>query len=219
MSIQRRNPRLDEFYERYLHDEDTAQFIKDVTGVYFPASLARIAEFGGRMSRRAAVLALGFLGDFQVNRVLGNCLTDTDRGVRTMAETAIRAIWCRDGNLEHQDLLHEVVLLNTQKQYDDALHKVNQLLAEASWFAEAYNQRAVALFCSKRYAESIEDCRQTLELNPYHFGAAAGMGQCYLQLGNKVAALESFRRALKLNSGLEGVRAQVVYLQRLLKNR
>jgi tetratricopeptide (TPR) repeat protein len=219
LSFQRRPPRLDEFYERYLEEEDTAQFIKNVSGSYLPATLARIAELGGRMSRRAAVLALGFLGDFQVNRVLGNCLADSDRGVRMMAENAIRAVWCRDGNSEHQSLLQEVIQLNTQQQYDDALHKVNQLLAEASWFAEAYNQRAVALFCGKRYAESIEDCRQTLELNPYHFGAAAGMGQCYLQLGNKVAALESFRRALKLNSNLEGVRAQVVYLQRLLKNR
>ena len=64
---------------------------------------------------------------------------------------------------------------------------------------------------------SIRDCRQSLEINPYHFPAATGMGKCYLQLGDRVAALEAFRRALRLNPGLEDVRAHVVYLQRALK--
>jgi cytochrome c-type biogenesis protein CcmH/NrfG len=43
------------------------------------------------------------------------------------------------------------------------------------------------------------------------------MGQCYLQLGDRAAALEAFRRALKLNPNLEGVRATVTYLERALK--
>jgi hypothetical protein len=34
---------------------------------------------------------------------------------------------------------------------------------------------------------------------------------------NPIAALEAFRRALRLNPGLEEVRAQVVRLQRSLK--
>ena len=64
---------------------------------------------------------------------------------------------------------------------------------------------------------AIRDCHQALEINPYHFTAAAGMGQCYLLQDNPVAALEAFRRALRLNPGMEEVRAQVVRLQRSLK--
>jgi cytochrome c-type biogenesis protein CcmH/NrfG len=45
------------------------------------------------------------------------------------------------------------------------------------------------------------------------------MGQCYLQLGNYDAALESFRRALRLNPNLEGVRASVTYLERARKGK
>jgi len=45
----------------------------------------------------------------------------------------------------------------------------------------------------------------------------AGLGQCYLQLGNQLWALESFRRALELNPDLEGIRAQVNALERRLK--
>ena len=70
---------------------------------------------------------------------------------------------------------------------------------------------------SERCNAAIRDCHQALEINPYHFTAAAGMGQCYLLQDNPVAALEAFRRALRLNPGLEEVRTQVVRLQRSRK--
>jgi hypothetical protein len=38
-----------------------------------------------------------------------------------------------------------------------------------------------------------------------------------LQLGQRAEALDSFRQALELNPNLEGVRAQVQYLQRTQK--
>ena len=44
---------------------------------------------------------------------------------------------------------------------------------------QGYNRRATVLFLLGRYQESIEDCQLVLELNPYHFGAASGMGMCY----------------------------------------
>jgi hypothetical protein len=30
----------------------------------------------------------------------------------------------------------------------------------------------------RRFEDSITDCRRVLRLNPYHFGAASGMGLC-----------------------------------------
>ncbi len=43
------------------------------------------------------------------------------------------------------------------------------------------------------------------------------MGRAYLELGNPVSALESFRRALRLNPDLEGVRAQANRLAKLVE--
>ena len=48
------------------------------------------------------------------------------------------------------------------------------------------------------YEQSIHDCRQTLEINPYHFGAAAGMGQCYLRTGIKRPHCRPFDARLTL---------------------
>ena len=44
---------------------------------------------------------------------------------------------------------------------------------------QGYNKRATVLFLLQRYQESIQDCQLVLDLNPYHFAAASGMGMCY----------------------------------------
>ncbi len=44
-----------------------------------------------------------------------------------------------------------------------------------------------------------------LKLNPHHFGALAGLGQCYLQQRKNKAALKAFRAAMRINPNLDGV--------------
>jgi tetratricopeptide (TPR) repeat protein len=212
-----RHPVLRELYEQFLADEDAAAFVHRVGRRYTTATLERLVQYGSRLDRRAAVLALGYLGNYESNGTLGRALCDADRGVRLLAENAIRSVWVRAGTERQRREINSVIALNTAADYENAYHRVNRLLDEAPWFAEAWNQRAIAGYCTARYEQSIRDCQQALELNPYHFGAAAGMGQCYLKLGVRSMALEAFRRALKLNPNLEGVRANVAYLERLMK--
>jgi len=214
-----RRPILHRFYRRFLDEEDSAAFIKAVSQNYTTASLERLAEDGSRTSRRAAVLALGFIGSYESNAVVGRALCDSDRGVRMLAENGIRQIWCRAGNEVQRRQLGVVIHLNVSKQYEEAIDKASELIEQAPWFAEVWNQRAVAHYKTGHRKESIRDCHQALEINPYHFGAAAGMGQCYLEMHDTAAALECFRRALRLNPDLEGVRAQVVHLQRTIEGR
>lgn len=212
-----RTPVINDFYEQYLRGQDQAAFAKQVAEKYGIPTLERLAASGERMSRRAAVFALGLLSDYDSNAVVGRSLNDNDRGVRTLADHAIRSLWIRCGSPAERKKLNQLVRLNAAQRYEEAIQAANLLVDRAPWLAEVWNQRAVAFYSTARYHEAINDCVQALELNPYHFGAAAGMGQCYLQLSDRPAALETFRRALRLNPGLEGVRAQVVYLQRTLK--
>ena len=214
-----RRPVLTELYDQYLADRDHAAFVHRVAQRYNTATLERLTLHRSRWARRAAVLALGAIGDYASNNVLGHALIDSDRGVRGLAETSIRAVWCRDGNWSQQQQLTRIIALNAAEKHDAARVAANKLIEENERLAEAWNQRAIAQFAVGRFAESITDCRRTLELNPFHFGAAAGLGQCLLQLGEQQAALDNFRHALKINPGLEGVRANVVYLQKVLKKK
>lgn len=210
-------PVLDSLYREFLLQEDTASFIRKVALRYTPATLERLATHGTTTSRRGAILALGFVGDYESNPVLGRALVDRDRGVRMLAENGIRAVWCRAGSEIQRQQLETIIRLNQSEQHQDALRRATSLIHNAPWFAEAWNQRAIAHFQLAHYLEGARDCHQTLEINPYHFGAAAGMGHCQLKLSQPAAALESFRRALKLNPGLESIRAHAAALERALE--
>ncbi len=134
-----------------------------------------------------------------------------------LAESGIRSVWCRVGSERQRREIAAIIALNTTKKYQEAFDRASALTELSPDFAEGWNQLAIAQYCLEYYVEAINSCHDALELNPYHFGAAAGMGQCYLKLDEQVLALEAFRRALNLNPGLEGVRANVVYLERVLE--
>ncbi|HET6878590.1 MAG TPA: tetratricopeptide repeat protein [Pirellulales bacterium] len=207
---------LEVLYHEYQVSQQLGAFVGQVSRAYTVGTLEAMSERGPRIARRAAVLVLGHLAGYSSNHALGRALQDEDRGVRLAAEEALRGIWSRAGNEAQQAQLQLVVAANSARRYHEAVARANRLIQEAPSFAEAYNQRAIAWYGLGNYPESIADCNQALELNPYHFGAASGIGQCYLQAGRPRLALENFRRALALNPNLEGVRANIDNLERTL---
>jgi tetratricopeptide (TPR) repeat protein len=214
----RQGPLLVDFFEQYLDDHDIAQFLRLTSERYFIGTLERLALNGERMSRRGAVLALGRLSDYQSNSVLGRAMVDLDRGVRTLAEHAISLVWNRVGLTIHQRRLSAVGEQLEDGDYDRASMLAGKIIQDAPWIAQSWFQRGKAYFHLGQYDAATRDCHQALEINPYHFQAAAVMGEAYEMQHNLVAALESFRRALRLNPNMEEVRARVIQLQRVLKN-
>jgi tetratricopeptide (TPR) repeat protein len=213
-----RTPVLVIYYNRYLTNQDCALFVKRVARRYSCCTLERLVAVGDHTTRRAAVFALSLLGDYDSNSVLGRALVDRDRGVRCIAESGIRELWCRVGSHDEREMLCRLVNLNDERRHSEAVRLASELIRKSKdAIAEAWCQRGIAHYHLGQYDAAIRDCNQALEINPYHFTAAAGMGQCYMLQDNPVAALEAFRRALRLNPGLEEVRAQVVRLQRSLK--
>jgi tetratricopeptide (TPR) repeat protein len=214
----RQSPLLVDYFEQYLEDQDLNAFLRAVSERYFIGSLERLALNGERMARRGAVLALGRLSDYQSNFVLGKALIDLDRGVRTLAENAISLIWPRVGLAIHQRRLGVVSEHLDQGDYDRASQLAGKIIQDAPWIAQGWYQRGRAYYHLGHYDAATRDCNQALEINPYHFHAAAVMGQAFEMQHNLVAALEAFRRALRLNPNMEEVRARVIQLQRVLKN-
>ena len=216
MSIPARPARLHRFYDRYLEDQNAARFVRDVAGAYLTSTLERLTRAQPSISRRAAVLALSLLGDFRNNAAVGAALQDEDRGVRMLAECGIREIWMRSGSPAQQRRLRRIARLNTAGEAERSLRESDELIAEEPRIAEAWNQRAVAWFQCEQYVQSARDCRQTLRLNPFHFGAAIGQGHCQLEFHDPWGALRSFRRALEICPDLDNVRQQARYLEQAL---
>jgi tetratricopeptide (TPR) repeat protein len=205
-------PRLTSFYRSYLAHHRTREYVDLTARYYNEASLCRLTCAENTETRRAAVTALGFLGTYQSNGVLGKRLKDSDRSVRLLAEGSIKSVWMRDGNAEQRRELYNILNLIGTMHYGEAVRCANNLLDMYPFLVEARNQRAIALFAVKDFENSIADNEIVLDLNPYHFGAAVGMGHAYLQLNNKELAIACFQQALGINPNLENLRHRLEVL-------
>jgi tetratricopeptide (TPR) repeat protein len=188
-------------------------FQKQVRERYTEGTLQRLVECHSAPARRAAALALGMLGTMQSNQALAGRLHDDDAIVRQMAGEALWNLWYR-GDTEANS--RELLRLMRLRDRDKALTGLDALIGKAPRFAEAYNQRAILFFQKKDFARSSADCEKAIELNPVHFGAYSGLGQCQLNLRKPRAALRAFRQAYEINPNLQGMEETIRELESVL---
>ena len=168
-------------------------------------------------TRQAAAYALGIIGNMAAVSPLVKALRHNDPDLRSNAEQALWAIWFRSGDKSVDDMLRKGAGYIKQEQYVEAVDLLTEIIHIAPEFAEGYNQRAIAYFMLEEWEQSIDDCKKVVALNPVHFGAFAGMGQCYLRLGNLREALTAFQRALEIHPSLYGVAHTVLQIQEALQ--
>lgn len=210
----RQTPVLLTHYRDYLESLDSATFVTKVSKSYSEATLERLALHGGVNSRRAAVLALTFMGEYRCNATMGQSLWDPDRGVRMIAEDGISQVWLREGCPATQSSLRRLFFLNQAQRHDEAVTLANRIIQESPYIAEAHHQLSSALFALDDYCATLTSAAQAIELNPYHFLALSKMGDSYLQLNQTMLALGCFERALRLNPNREDYRIHISRLRR-----
>ncbi|NBO93277.1 MAG: tetratricopeptide repeat protein [Planctomycetia bacterium] len=188
-------------------------FNQKVREKYTEGTLMRLAQADNLQIRKSAVFALGQVGTLAANQVLARILHDDDSDVADVASAALWRVWFRGDDTTASDELYRIVRLRDAEQ---AILALDALLAKADSFAEAYNQRAILMYRTGKFDRAAKDCARVIKLNPHHFGAQAGMGQCLLRLRRQPAALKAFRQALRINPRLDGVAATVRALENAL---
>ena len=213
-NLPRRRPGDDPDLFRAGADAAVGEFRSLVRERYTEGTLCRILT--GHVdptARRAAAVALGLVGTMTSNPTVGGALRDPDPSVRAAAVEAVWEIWFRgDGSGQGAALKQAISLPDLEQR----LATLDDLIREHPDFAEAYNQRAVQQFTRGAYSAAVADCEAVLRLNPYHFGAAVGMGQCYLRMKKPRAAVRAFAQALDLNPDLHDLRAALASLRETL---
>lgn len=162
-----------------------------------------LLKTGSSEQKSKAINALGEAGDDGVVADLASCLHEPE--FQSAAQEALWQIFQRHHDPKVNELLNEGTRLMNQGDFQRALQSFEEITRRHPSFAEGFNKRATVLYLMQRYQESVEDCQLVLQLQPYHFGAAAGMGLCYSQLQNYEQALKSFELALQIHPGLTNI--------------
>ena len=101
-----------------------------------------------------------------------------------------------------------------EKSYPLALDILDQVIVLQPNYPEAWNKRATVAYLSDDYPSALADIRQTLLLEPRHFGALAGLGLILEETGKKEQAIVVFRKALAIDPLLDKVKESLDRLEK-----
>ena len=103
-----------------------------------------------------------------------------------------------------------------QGSYDYALKVFDNIIETDSNWSEAWNKRATLLFLMNRFHKSLDDIKIVLTIEPRHFGALSGQAQIYIALKEYEKAIESLKKAQKINPIIKG-NELIIVLEALIK--
>lgn len=128
-------------------------------------------------------------------------------------EKQIWSEWSKSGSKAMDHLLARGRAEMEKGDVDKAIEHFSALIDHAPEFAEGWNARATAWFVADRYGLSIADIRQTLILEPRHFGAMAGLGMIMERMDRPEAALRVYQEAEKIHPNRPDVQAALERLK------
>lgn len=133
-----------------------------------------------------------------------------DAQVAAGVEEQIWQHWSDSGSPTVNILLERAAAAENAGDAELAGRFLDQASDLAPDYAEPWNRRANLAYRAEDYRGAIAAIQETLKREPRHFGALAGLGLIYEELGQQRAALEAFRAALAIHphyeTALQGVR-------------
>jgi tetratricopeptide (TPR) repeat protein len=126
-----------------------------------------------------------------------------DAGAASGLEQQIWQRWADSGSPTVNILLERAAAAETAGDAELAGRFLDQASDLAPNYAETWNRRANLAYRSEDYRGAVAAIQETLKREPRHFGALAGLGLIYEELGQPRAALEAFRAALAIHPHYE----------------
>lgn len=183
----------------------------------FSRSVTGAAILGLLVSAGGAEPALADQDDPRLDGLFRRLQSTSDAVEARAVEQRIWRVWLEADDAGLNRLMQQGIAAMHNRQYATALQAFDRMVEQAPEFAEGWNKRATVHFLMGNLRASVEDIRQTLALEPRHFGALFGLGLIYDALEQPAAALRSFEATLALNPHSESTRQKVEELREQLR--
>lgn len=135
-----------------------------------------------------------------------------DAAAAAPIEARIWARWAESGSPTVDILLERAEAARSAGDDSRAVEFLDQASALAPNFAEPWSRRASLAYGAHDYPGAIAAIQETLRREPRHFGALAGLGLIYEELGQNEAALAAFRAALAVHPNYDTAKRGVARL-------
>ena len=139
-----------------------------------------------------------------------------DATTQEEAEGVARLIqrrWARSGSDTADLLMTRAQQALKDKQNELAIELLDRVISLQPDWAEAWNQRANALYLAGDSIRSMLDIGETLKREPRHYGAMMGLGTILRQQGDDKRAMVAYRKALEVYPQLDAVKDAVESLK------
>ncbi|MET4105803.1 hypothetical protein [Hymenobacter sp. UYP22] len=103
------------------------------------------------------------------------------------------------------------------EEYTVAIAEFTELTTASPEYAEGWNKRATAYYLRGEFNAALRDVRETLRLEPRHFGALSGWAAILRTIGDNRGALLVLQRLEKLCPGWPGLQNQLRSLRDALE--
>jgi tetratricopeptide (TPR) repeat protein len=117
--------------------------------------------------------------------------------------------WVKSGSASVDLMMLWAKAAMDAKKFDVALDFLDQVVTLSPTFAEGWNRRATVHFLMQNYRKSMADIDRTLQLEPRHFGALAGLAQIMKNTGRKELALDAWQRVLEIYPMMRSAQSEV----------
>ncbi|WP_414831617.1 tetratricopeptide repeat protein [Afifella sp. YEN Y35] len=117
-------------------------------------------------------------------------------------ENLIWQAWMAGPTAEISQMMQEALTARRVADYDKAVAILDDVIARAPDYPEAWNQRATLRFLEGDLDGSLEDIDRVMELEPKHFAALSGRGLILLHQGRTRLAHKALREAVAINPWL-----------------
>lgn len=126
----------------------------------------------------------------------------------------IQIMWMESGSPTVDVLMSRAGKAIQAEDHGLALDLLDVVVILKPSYAEGWNRRATVHYMREDFGKSLVDIERTLALEPRHWGALSGLAIIQRRLGFKDDALKTFKRALKVNPGLENATKAIEDLEK-----
>lgn len=178
------------------------------------AACLAAAPAHGQTEDAPRIMTQRVIAEFTLDELFEQLPHNAGAPVGRRLEAEILRRFNKSGSATADLLLSWAAQAMEDKDYPLALDLLDQIVILKPDFAEAWNRRATVYYMLDDYGASISDIRQTLALEPRHFGALSGYGRILQAMDRDALAIRVYKRALEINPQLESVEKALERLEK-----